>query len=56
MINKVAGVILLVLGWAFGAVWVFNHINAWAGIGLVVVGLVISANQINKKIKQIKKD
>jgi hypothetical protein len=51
MVNKVAGVILLVFGWVFGTFWIFNHINAWAGIAVGVLGLIISANKINKKIK-----
>jgi hypothetical protein len=52
MVNKVAGVVLLLLGWLFVTFWVFNHIDAWAGIGFGVVGLIISANQINKKLNK----
>ena len=55
MVNKVAGVMLLLFGWIFATFWIFNHIDAWAGIGFGVVGLIIAANQINKKSKQIKK-
>lgn len=51
MVNKVAGVIFLVFGWVFGTFWIFNHINVWAGIAVGVLGLIISANQINKKLK-----
>lgn len=51
MVNKVAGVILLVFGWVFVTFGIFNHINAWAGIAVGVLGLIISANQINKKLK-----
>ena len=51
MVNKVAGVLLLLFGWIFATFSIFNHINAWAGIGFGVVGLIITANQISKKIK-----
>lgn len=51
MVNKVAGVLLLLFGWLFASFWVFNHINAWVGIGLGVLGLVITTNQIIKKLK-----
>jgi hypothetical protein len=52
MINKVAGVTLLLFGWVFATFWIFNHVDAWAGIGFGVVGLIIAANQINKKLNK----
>lgn len=52
MINKIAGVSLLVFGWLFATFWMFNHIDAWAGIAFGVLGLVISANQISKKLNK----
>lgn len=30
----------------FGATYVFNHVNPWAGIGLTVVGVIILASII----------
>ena len=54
MVNKVAGVILLVFGWLFATVWSFNHIDAWVGIGFGVAGVIISANIISKKLKKTK--
>lgn len=51
MVNKVAGVLLLLFGWTFATFWIFNHINAWAGIGFGVGGLIITVNQISKKLK-----
>jgi hypothetical protein len=32
-------------------VWTFNHINAWVGIGVFVLGLYISAKLIFKTKK-----
>ena len=50
MINKIAGVLLLVFGWLFATFWMFNHIEPWVGITFGVLGLVIAGNQIDKKI------
>lgn len=41
--------------WIYASIWSFNHINAWAGIGLFILGIYISANKIfnnNKKTKE----
>jgi len=51
MINKIVVVLLLVFLGIYGTFWTFNHIDTWAGIGLGVILLTISANQINKKLK-----
>lgn len=40
--------ILISLMWTFVTFWIFNHIDAWAGIGFGVVGLIIAANKISK--------
>lgn len=55
MINKIAGVTLLLFAWLFATFWCFNHINAWVGIGAFILGIYISAKQIfktNKKSEQ----
>jgi hypothetical protein len=51
MVNKVVLVLLLLFGWLFVTFWIFNHVDAWAGIGFGVVGLTITANKISKKLK-----
>ncbi|WP_300571235.1 hypothetical protein [Flavobacterium sp.] len=50
MVYKYAGLALLVFGWLYASVYLFNQFNAWCGIGLFVVGLVITADRIYKKI------
>ncbi len=25
----------------FGSVWLFNHVNAWVGIGVVVIAILL---------------
>lgn len=39
---------LLAFGIIYASTWIFNHINAWAGIALFVVSLGISAEKIYK--------
>lgn len=48
MIKKIALYALLTFGWVYGSVYMFNHFNAWVGIGLFIIGLVIVADKIYK--------
>ena len=48
-INKLFLTVLAVFMYLFISVWTFNHIDAWVGIGVFVLGLFISAKLIFKK-------
>jgi len=50
--NKIILLILLFLGAIYGGLWLFNHINAWLGIGTILVVLVGFGNYLVKKLKQ----
>jgi hypothetical protein len=50
-INKLFIIILSVLFYVFVTIWTFNHIDAWVGIGIFVLGLFISAKQLFKNKK-----
>jgi len=55
MINKIFMAFIIVLLWTFASAWCYNHINAWIGIGLFILGIYISAKQIynnNKKSEE----
>ena len=46
---------IIVALWIFASFWCFNHINAWAGIGLFILGMYISAKKLfnnNKKSEE----
>lgn len=45
-------IILIILGIHFG-IWIFNHINAWLGIALILLTLGISIKQSIKYYKQL---
>lgn len=49
--NKLFGTVLAVLIYLYSTVWIFNHIDAWVGIGVFVLGLFISAKLIFKNKK-----
>ena len=51
MINKIFLTFIVVALWIFASVWCFNHINAWIGIGLFILGTYISLKQLNKTSK-----
>lgn len=40
-VNQIIGIVILVLAIVFGSVWLFNHVNPWAGISLSAVGLYL---------------
>jgi len=46
--NKIILLILLFLGAIYGGLWLFNHINAWLGIGTILVVLVGFGNYLVK--------
>lgn len=48
MINKIAGISLLVAIFLFVTIWTFNHINPWVAIGIFIVGIYIAAKNIFK--------
>lgn len=49
--NKTIFHVLAILAVLFGAVWLFNHINAWLGIALVVGVIIYLLNIAKKTIK-----
>lgn len=51
MINKIFSTFIIVALWLFASIWCFNHIDAWIGIGVFILGLYISAKQIFKPSK-----
>jgi hypothetical protein len=55
MVNKVFLTFIIVGLWLFASIWCFNHVNAWIGIGLFILGLYISAKKISKTIKNLEK-
>jgi RsiW-degrading membrane proteinase PrsW (M82 family) len=55
MINKIFLTFIVVALWIFASVWCFNHINAWIGIGLFILGTYISVKQLNKTSKNKEK-
>jgi len=55
MVNKIFMTFIIVVLWIFASIWCFNHINAWIGIGLFILGTYISTKQIfnnNKKSEE----
>jgi hypothetical protein len=55
MIYKYSLILLSILTYVYGTIWTFNHIDAWIGIALFIVGLIFLINQISKQFKN-KKD
>jgi hypothetical protein len=52
MIKKVFSTFIIVALWLFASFWCFNHIDAWIGIGVFILGAYISAKQIFKTSKK----
>jgi hypothetical protein len=50
-VNNIFLKVLVVFSFIFSSIWIFNHINAWVGIGVFVLGLYISAKLIFKTKK-----
>lgn len=48
---KVLNFVILALILAFLSVWLFNHINAWAGIGLFAYGVYFSIYKFSSYLK-----
>lgn len=42
---------LLVLGYLYLCTWIFNHGQAWIGIGLAIVGILFAVFKAEKLIK-----
>lgn len=40
--------IVLAVIYLYMTIWIFNHVNAWVGIGVFVLGLYISAKLLFK--------
>jgi len=52
MVDKFSRVAISIVLWIFVSFWSFNHIDAWVGIGIFVLGLYISAKLIFKNKKR----
>ena len=50
-IDKITVTVLIVLLWMFISIWIFNHVDAWLGIGVFTLGIYISLKLIFKKLK-----
>ena len=48
--------LIIVLADLYGGIWLFNHVNGWLGICVILVGLYIIAKFIVSFIKNHKKD
>lgn len=53
--NKSIAKVFLVLVALFVSVWVFNHVNAWAGIAIVVAFFVWATEKVKKKQSDLSK-
>jgi hypothetical protein len=51
MINKIFSTFIIVALWLFASVWCFNHVDAWIGIGVFILGVYISVKQLEKPSK-----
>ena len=51
MVDRFSKITILTVLWMFVSFWSFNHIDAWVGIGIFVLGLYISAKLIFKNKK-----
>lgn len=54
MSNKVILLTVLAIASLYGCTWLFNHINAWIGIGTFLV-LILTTNLIINKRKKDEK-
>lgn len=53
MIYKYSAIVILIIAFIYGSFWTFNHIDAWLGIVVFIVGGVYLINQLlNLKNKQ----
>lgn len=55
MFLKYSFIIIAILAYIYGSIWLFNHINAWIGIATFIGGLIFLGNTIFNKINS-KKD
>jgi hypothetical protein len=53
-INKFFLVLVAVCLYIYVTSWVFNHMNAWVGIGIFVLGIYISSKQVTKHLNEKK--
>ncbi len=51
MLDRISKIVITSFICVFTTFWTFNHINAWVGIGIFVLGLYISAKLIFKNEK-----
>jgi hypothetical protein len=40
--------LLILFIFIYLCIWIYNHINAWAGIGVFIVGILLAANNLDK--------
>lgn len=50
--NKIILQIIAIIIGIYLGTWLFNHINAWLGIGFLIIEVLIILNYILNKIKQ----
>ena len=44
--------ILILFIFIYLCIWIYNHINAWAGIGVFIIGILLAANKIDNLNKK----
>lgn len=52
IMKQILTYLLVVLVWIYVAAWLFNHINAWIGIGTIILGLFIILHKLDKDFKK----
>jgi hypothetical protein len=52
MTNKIFLVAIAVILWIYASFWCFNHIDAWFGIAVFILGTYISIKQLENNNKK----
>lgn len=52
MIYKIGLSIMAIIAFFVGAIWTFNHINAWIGIILGILGTLFLIDKLVKIVKK----
>lgn len=52
---KYSIIFITILVYLYGSIWLFNHVNAWLGIGIFLLGVISLGNKIFNNINS-KKD
>lgn len=53
---KKVAIAIVLLAVLYGGIWLFNHINGWVGIAVIIIGLYAVVKFIVSLIKNYNKD